>query len=136
MEEEAEPQAEEEIETQEPAEAETPPVDQGPAEEEKPPEGEKPPESTKPAEEPPEGAEERELTPSEQGDKDAEKSLDERVADMFWGVYNNKYYMDVLKATAIFIFALKIANELKKISIPLRDYQPFQFHRVCTCGKF
>lgn len=129
MAEEADPQAEKEIETQEPAEEETPPIAEEAAAE-KPPEGEKPAEKETPPEE------DRELTPSEQEDQDAEKPLEEKLADMFWGVYNNKYYMDVLKATAIFLVALKIASELKKISIPLKDYQPFQFQRVCSCGKY
>lgn len=133
----ADPTAEEEIRTEEP-EAEQPPENPPETEAENPPEDERPPEDEKPAEgeKPPEEAEEKELTPSEQEDKDAEKPFEEKLADLFRRVYNNKYYMDVIKATAIFLLALKIANELKKISIPLRDYQPFQFNKVCTCGRY
>lgn len=73
------------------------------------------------------------LVTSETTDID-EIPLEDQLLEMALKIYNNKFYMDIIKCSVIFLLALKVCNELKQVVIPLKDYVPFQAV-ACTCPK-
>lgn len=58
-----------------------------------------------------------------------------KLVELFNKIYENKYYWDIAKSVIIFLTAIKVAHECKKIAIPLKEYQPFSNINlsVCTC---
>lgn len=69
-------------------------------------------------------------TPSEEIDTEVGKPFDQKIKDFFSKLYNDKFCREVVKSVIIFCLAIKAANECRKISIPLKDYEPFK--RICT----
>lgn len=94
------------------------------------PPAEEPEAAPAPASAPPEEKSEPKRTPSEEIDREAGKPFDQKIKDFFSKLFKDQFCRDVLKSVLIFFLAVKAANECRKITIPLKDYQPFR--RICT----